>query len=232
MLASYEEPLGAQAGSPAGSPRLYKILRQSGTDEADLGPQILREIGAEGGCNVLREITERLGGRSYHSARKLESGGPIMLLRTVVAGYLGATLVVAGTGVSAYKLLQARHASVDALALMHPQADPLAMLSVPLPEGSPGRGGSFPIALPELRPPMATRGEHHASARRLQFAHRRAPIGVSLREPSHRRPVRTVAANEQPPRLHTAPRPIRYPVYYRVYYPYAYYGYYPGYPRY
>jgi hypothetical protein len=155
-----------------------------------------------------------------------------MLLRTVVAGYLGATLVVAGTGVSAYKLLQARHATVEALTVAHPQADPLAALSGPLPEASPGRGGSFPIALPGLRPPMATRGEHHASAGRPRFAHRRAPVRVSLREAS-RRPVRTVAANEQPPRSHPAPRPIRYPVYYRVYYPYAYYGYYPGYyPRY
>ena len=154
-----------------------------------------------------------------------------MLLRTVVVGYLGATLVVAGTGVSAYKLLQARHASVDAPALAHPQADQLAVLSGPLPEGSPGRDGSFPIALPKLRPPMATHEEHHASTRRLRFTHRKAPIRVSLREPS-RRPVRTIAANEQPPRSHPAPRPIRYPVYYRVYYPYAYYGYYPGYPRY
>jgi len=155
-----------------------------------------------------------------------------MLLRTVVVGYLGATLMVAGTGVSAYKLLQARHAAVDAVALAHPQADQLAVLSGPLPEASPGRGGSLPVALPELRPPMATRGEHHASTGPLRLTHRRAPVRVALREASHR-PVRTVAANEQPPRLHPAPRPIRYPVYYRVYYPYAYYGYYPGYyPRY
>jgi len=154
-----------------------------------------------------------------------------MLLRTVVVGYLGATLMVAGTGVSAYKLLQARHASVDGVALAHPQADPLAMLSGPLPEASPGRGGSFPLALPELRPPMATRGEHHVFAGRSRPAHRRAAVRVSLREPS-RRPVRTVAANEQPPRSHPAPRAIQYPVYYRVYYPYAYYGYYPWYPRY
>lgn len=154
-----------------------------------------------------------------------------MLLRTVVAGYLGATLMVAGTGVSAYKLLQARHASVDAPALAPTHVDPLVALFGSPAEMPAGRGGPSAIALPELRPPVSARGERHASIAPPRLAHARAPLSVSLHEPS-RRPIRTLAANDQPPRSHPAPRPIRYPVYYRVYYPYPYYSYYPAYPRY
>lgn len=156
-----------------------------------------------------------------------------MLLRTVVAGYLGATLVVAGTGVSAYKLLRARHASVDAPALVQSQAGSLAGLSGSPAEAAPGEAGSSAMALPALRLPTPPREERQASAARPRLARPRAPTGVSLRERS-RRPVRTVTAAEQAARSHpyATPRPIRYPVYYRVYYPYAYYGYYPPYPRY
>ena len=135
-----------------------------------------------------------------------------MLLRTVVAGYLGATLVVAGTGVSAYKLLQARHAPVETHAVVQPYAGPLAVLSGPLTEAPPEQAGSFPIALPELRPPTSVGGEHHVSVARPRLAHSRVPIGVSLREPA-RRPVRTVIAAEQASRSrpHPTSHPVGYP---------------------
>jgi hypothetical protein len=150
-----------------------------------------------------------------------------MLLRTVVAGYLGATLVVAGTGVSAYKLLRARHASVDTQAVVKPQAEPLAAALESPAAAPPGQAGPSPNALPPLRPPS----EQHASVARPRLPHQRAPLSASSREPSHH-PVRAATATGQAarPHLHPAAHPIRYPVYYRVYYPYAYYGYYPPYP--
>jgi len=157
-----------------------------------------------------------------------------MLLRTVVACYLGTTLVVAGTGVSAYKLLQERHASIAAVTPAQPQPSLLAALYGPLPDAPTGKAGSSLVPLPGLRPPTSPRGEQHASAARPRLPHPRGPLSVSLREPS-RRSVRALTAAEQPPRPHPHPAPqaVGYPVYYyRVYYPYAYYSYYPPYPRY
>jgi hypothetical protein len=157
-----------------------------------------------------------------------------MLLRTVIAGYLGATLVVAGTGVSAYKLLQERHASNGAMAPAQPQPGPLAALYGPLPEAPAGTAGSSLAPLPGLRPPTSQRGEQHASIARARLPHSRAPVKVSLREPSrHAVRVLTAAERQPPPHPHLRPPAIGYPAYYyRVYYPYAYYSYYPPYPRY
>jgi len=151
-----------------------------------------------------------------------------MLLRTVVAGYLGATLMVAGTGVSAYKLLQARHAINASAPAAHQaslQAEPWRAETAGDARDKPGHDE---VALPELRAPISPREERDASNARPRLPRLRAPLGVSSREPSRRR-ARTLTAAEQRPHPHPI---VRYPVYYRVYYPYAYYSYYPPYSRY
>ncbi len=148
-----------------------------------------------------------------------------MLLRTVVVCYLGATLAVAGTAVSAYKLLQARHASMDVSALSSPLANPLAALSAPPTEAAPTQAEPPLFTLPELRPPTLPR----AVAAKPRLPRLRAPLGLASHEPPRRstKPVAAAAAQYRP-----HPRPVRYRLYYRLYYPYGYYAYYPAYPYY
>ncbi len=147
-----------------------------------------------------------------------------MLLRTVVVCYLGATLALAGTAVSAYQLLQARHASSEAATPSEPPNSALAPLLGPLPEAQSRR--AEPLApLPELRPPTLPR----AAIAAPRLPRLRAPLGLPSRELSHRS-VRPVAAATSQYRTHSHLRPVPYRVYYRLYYPYGYYAYYPAYP--
>jgi hypothetical protein len=140
-----------------------------------------------------------------------------MLLRTVVVGYLGATLAIAGTGMSAYMLLQARHGAneVGANEVAGPSQAPAGMALAISSEPAVVPSAVSPV-LPPLLPP------HVTPKRRLPRL--RPPVNVASHDHRIVHPAAAVS--------HLAAPPVRYRVYYTWYYPYGYYGYYPYYPSY